>query len=611
MGSDANMDIGVTGDSSGAVAAFDALTAAQTRYFESLAEKAEGAGESVDKMSHAFAHSGVHLLNHELLNTIGLGGQARATMGLMSAGIGELASAFGTSMAVIAPWLLAIGAGVLLFEKFHKASEKSTEGLGSQLKALNDDTGAIKEYVDAGGRLSDALKAEAADTKAAADEIVKKITATTQDTLAIQQNAMAMYQSQLAHLAHNQTMEHTSETTESLDAKMAALQKKIDATTATLEANTHGYATWQEYVKGGTVALKNQSKAGEESQKYMDELSDSIGKQTDEYNAAVKSIDHFILKNDEKNKKLNAGPEKDDQYKAQFDAQTEAANAAYNDMETSAARHGVSMVALEKSRTETLAALQKNYDQKVEQDQRQSFGLQKSNLEDFKGAAQSVAGSFASGFSNSFAQMVVNGKNFSESMHQLFRTMAVNVISSLTEIAMKDVALAIWKAATTTASATEAASAQTAAAASGAAASTAIVSEQVMTQKALFASLAGTAAFADSAELGPPGLAAAPGVAATAYTQAFAAATGFDGIVDGPTHFLAGEAGQPESVKITPLGGSGGSSGSGGSAPQNVAISVVVQAAGVVSDINAFANAVGQNLALKIRGGGQLNLARS
>lgn len=94
-------------------------------------------------------------------------------------------------------------------------------------------------------------------------------------------------------------------------------------------------------------------------------------------------------------------------------------------------------------------------------------------------------------------------------------------------------------------------------------------------------------------------------------------ALGTDTMVDTPTPFVAGESG-PERVTVTPMYAGGGSSGSaaggqggGGASVGSTQIVVNVSAAGVVSDLNAFANLIGQKVRQSVAGQGQLPLTRT
>lgn len=83
-------------------------------------------------------------------------------------------------------------------------------------------------------------------------------------------------------------------------------------------------------------------------------------------------------------------------------------------------------------------------------------------------------------------------------------------------------------------------------------------------------------------------------------------AVGTDFLTNGPQQIGVGESGV-ERVQVTPVSGGSG----GGGAPQNVQVSVSVTAAGVVTDLNSFANTIGQKVIQQIRGQGQLVFTRS
>jgi hypothetical protein len=115
----------------------------------------------------------------------------------------------------------------------------------------------------------------------------------------------------------------------------------------------------------------------------------------------------------------------------------------------------------------------------------------------------------------------------------------------------------------------------------------------------------GAAAFQGMAQ------AAYPGISSVMFNTAGATFAGgkqfgFEGMVDQPTMFLAGESG-PENVSISPLSGGGTSSaaaGSGGVTIGSVNVSVAVHG---VSDPRAIADEVGLEIVKAIKGRGQLN----
>lgn len=159
-----------------------------------------------------------------------------------------------------------------------------------------------------------------------------------------------------------------------------------------------------------------------------------------------------------------------------------------------------------------------------------------------------IGGSFFTGF----GQMIVDGKSFTETMTEAFKSMAKQIISDIIRIA---------------------------------------------TEWAILTSM--------GFPVGGFG-----GFAAKAFGGGMA--TGGDVMVDKPTLFLAGEAG-PERATFTPLANMGRSAAAGGGSGGGVTIGTVGVSVTVngVSDPNKIADQVGLKIIERIRGAGQLGFVRS
>ena len=551
------MDIGVTGDSSGAVAAFDSLTAAQTRYFESLADQAETSSASVGNLNAAFEHSGVHILNHELLGMVGLGGQARATMGLMSAGLGNLAESFGTSLSALAPWLIGIGAAVMIGKKLYESYKDNAGALDEDIKLMESGiekttalSSSFDHYKKSVGELTPELaKLEAANRSLAEAEKVllsielqEKLVRLQEDQakLAEQTNiatladaaAAAEYDryasgSDKAHKAN----ENLTESTSKFDVKA----KQLAATIASVQAELTILSTGQTDVK----------KFLDDETASADAWDASMKKITESNKAATDSFEHFIEQQDKQSRKTaDVGDGKEDQ---KWAAMRQNAEDTF----------GEEMRLIDAS-----AATFEQKEQEKEQAARafntRLSAIDKAQAEDAKGQLNGVQQAFASTYQSmasaagsGFAQMIVYHKSWHDSFVNFTKDAESQFISMVATMIEK------WL---------------------------------------LFTALTGGGASVGFAS------------AFTGYKPA-ASATGFDGLVDGPTPFLAGEAGQTEHVQISPLG-SGSSSGGGGGSSQNTSVSVSVTAAGVVTDLTAFANMMAQKTAQAIRGQGQIQMVR-
>ena len=156
-------------------------------------------------------------------------------------------------------------------------------------------------------------------------------------------------------------------------------------------------------------------------------------------------------------------------------------------------------------------------------------------------------------FGNAMAQMLVDGKSFTDEMSTMFTEMANQIISKIL---------------------------------------------QMIDEWAIFSAMTGMG--------GGIGLAGAAGL----KSIGFGAAVGGEMMVDRPTMFMAGEGG-PELASFTPMSGSSSfgqaARSAGGGDTYNVNVTIPVSG---VNDPNQIAQKVGQILAQQIRGGGQISLSR-
>ena len=165
--------------------------------------------------------------------------------------------------------------------------------------------------------------------------------------------------------------------------------------------------------------------------------------------------------------------------------------------------------------------------------------------------AGKIADQIGSDFGNAMGKMIVEGKNFTDSMRQAFKSLTESIISDIAQMIAK------WL---------------------------------------IFQAMTG----------GGGGI----GAAGMSGLRGMGFATGGQVLVDQPTLFLAGEAG-PEMASFTPLSGAGSSSGTGGGGSSSQVFNINVQTSVTgVTDPNVLAQQLGGKIIDAIRGSGQLNFQR-
>ena len=560
MGDDASMDIQVTGDGSGAVTAIDSVSNSANN----LVSKFDDLKESA---TSPYEHAGMYLFSRQLLGTVGLSDVARHAMGAIVVAMDGVAAAAGTTTAVLAPWLLAIGFGIVAYEKFGKSVSATSDEAAKQKADFEALTKSLTDFYDTQAKVSQTGR------ELAGIEMGQKA-----GEIRAKQQELAGYTAQLDQ--SNAKIAEQRRQFEATTKGMTALAQKYGPTTIAFQefvaAQERGQVSIKEHMAstrgeieklqpeydklkllaGGastasTKAAADQAAAAQKADEAFDKMMDKADAMSDSYaksyQKAGQEIDHFLAKQKAQIEIDNGTGSKDAEFKAHLDARTAQTLASYDTMEDKAREYGLSTVALEESKDARI----KSEAEKLKDEQITFIG-------DVGNAFGSTFQSAAGAVGQALGQMATQHKNFHDTTLTLWKDMESQIISMIASMAIK------W---------------------------------------AMFTALSGGAGAA---------MGMSPGMISS--LTGIKAASGFDGLVGSPTTFTAGEAGSVERVSISPLGSGGGGASGGGSGPggnQNYQISVTVQAAGVVTDVNAFANKVGQQLAQQIRGGGQVSLVRA
>ena len=523
-----------------------------------------------------FEHIGIKMFGADLLRTIGLGGEMRPMLMAMQTGVNALADSFGLAAGplglLVMGFTAAAAVGYKLVESHnqHKESlEKLLEKQQSEVQADHDLTDKLEAYKAAVGSLPPDLKrlSDAIDADTAAK--LRNAQATAGQTLEAARRALQANEEETASLkartaanleANNATMgdaeAHVVNTVaigierdrlKTLSEAHAGLEKNLRLAESALEANSEGFASNDERLKKNT---------------------ESANKSTESVNKLTEASAKLKL----------------EQSKLQGEA-----DKAFDGMRKDAQKYQID--------------LDKMW-QEQDKKQRASFGLLETNSKHAGGIISSTFQSAATGVGMGFAKMIVEGKNFGESMKALGIEVAESLIADFVAMGIKWAVMQAYRV-VTHATAQSGIQATETAALTGSVVANHIAAGAVASSWAFSAE---TAAAAWGAIVGgPPGSSAAVAaetaiVAPLATAAHVAAATGRDMMVDRPTMLWVGEGGEGERVTVTPKSKMGGRGGGG------VSISfgdIIIQG---VQDPRKIADQVALLITQAVRGRGQLSL---
>ena len=528
-GEDDSVGIAITADASGGVTAIDSLSASIDRFGGSAASASGGMATlsqatEASVIPHRAAHQAMNLVGADIIAMTGASSAATGPMHLLSSTLFAVAMSGGEISLAFVGITAAIAAASYVVKEFAGDSKNATDALATSLKGYKDDTDAINAYTAAGGKLSAALKAVADSTAEATQKTIAGLSATNSAKLATDERTLALAKSSKALIDSGQYSAQYTDGMNSLASSVKSATEAVTADRAAVEANAHGYATWQEYIKGTTKALTDNAETGKKGQAVYDSLNAEAVK----YLATSENLQG---------------------------QQTKASLAFENEMSSMRAAQLSYQVALDK----------RYQDQDAKE--RASFGLLKTNADNAKSILSSSFQSAANSIGQSFAKIAVEGGNGMQAIKALGIQVTEDLIAKFVSMGVEWAAVQVYRT-VTHAAASAGIKATEVAALTGSVVANHVAAGAVASSWAFAAE---TAAAAWGAMLGGPPASAAAAAAEAAIVMPLAAgahvaaATGIDFITDRPTRMLVGEGGQGERVTVTPLSqGSGGSSSSGG-----------------------------------------------
>ena len=557
---DDSVGIEVGAEASGAISVFDALSASIDKFGGSMTSAAgsfatvSDAANSTIVPSRA-AHQELNLVTRELAGMAGMSGAAEAPLRVLDT---TLYSLVATGGAISIPFLAATAAIVGIttaFESSKKSAEEEEKAFDSLISKNESFIGSNKDTA-----------------QSIADEDKKM-------------------------LDHLQTVLKMAEQYPTLGSKIIGTWDQIKTATA------QDLDVMNRVISGILDPITNAYTKG-----YQ--LSDAFAKIGDMFGTASPKIAETkteISKLNEEMAKLNAKKAADD-----FDAESEAMDMLYKNYEKIQA--GITKASLaeeqgfasmKKDQLDYQVALDKRY-QDQDAKERASFGLMKTNADQYKSIMSSTFQSISSGVGNSFAKMAVEGKNFGDSMKQLGIDVAESLISKFVAMGVEWAVMQAFRLATHTAAEGGITAATEASAVATLATDKIIKVHEAITSSAL-AVLNAEAFGALGGPIGSGAAGAAEEGIVAPMVVAASAAVGADFIADEPTHLLVGEGGQAERISVTPMSQSG-SSNSAAASGQGININfgdIIVQG---IQNPRDFADQIALLVTQSIRGRAQLNM---
>jgi hypothetical protein len=628
-GEDDSVGIEVSADAAGAVSAFDSLSASVDQLGGSVTSLGGAFATQADVINSSVvptraAHQALALVGSDIATMAGASSAAAGPMHLLESTL--FAVAMGGE-AVSGPFIAitaAIAAASYIVKEFAGGANDATAALSTSLKGYKDDTDAINAYTAAGGKLSAALKAVAANTTDATKQTIAGLSATNSAKLATDEETLTIANNTLAYVKRSAARNND---TVGIAASTVAVKNATDAVTAdraAVEANAHGYATWQEYIKGTTTALTANAEAGKKGQAVYDAINAEAVKYIATQEAAAAAVVSANTKEAESFAKFSEasslGTQEVQEKTAELAGDLGKIPGEYDKMEMAALKYytdeqnriqastasqtqkAAQMVNLAQQESSRLVAIDAQEQAAKTAAVAKWFGASTNYTQELVSYSSTEFKSMASSFGNVAGDMLAKGQNFTTATRGLIANMASEAISHFVTMGVEWAAMKAYQVVTGQA-------ADTASAASSVAITTATTEEEVFA----WASVAGAAVAAQVAAV--PGVGPAASVEAgiaerMAVEGAFGllgAAVGADFITDRPTNLLVGEGGEGERVTVTPLSqGGGGSSSSGvGGDTYNFSFgNIVVQG---VQDPRAFANQLALYISQAIRGRGQIS----
>ena len=502
----------------------------------------------MDTIARPAENIALHTMNRDILDTIGYTGQARPVITAMNQAFTGMAASVGLTTSALFPYIAAAGALVAVYSHLKSshdeevsALEENKRALDASLKSTNDSIGEVEAYGKAVGSLPKPL--------AEWLEALKKLEA--------QQIKTAMATERTDLQKTGEELFKAKENYKDLSAAIAELKREKDSLHPSTMDEYQSYAqisaqlklTEKQYADEGQNIVTSTEKSANLVKELTAQAQGHINnadKMKVEASAAQDSAAEQVkAQSDIAKASANRAKLVDEEFKLNAENSAQYYDSLEKWSETSAKIQLKNEEAIQRAKLGTRAIEQAVFDS-----EEAGFTATDAAMAQLREGAEQAYDSMMSGFGNAFAKMVVEGKNFGDSMKEVFKDILEQFLSMIAEMLIR------WAAAS------------------------AIMS--------LFPG-SGLANF----------VAGVPGHA-----------TGANYMVDRPTLFMAGENG-PEHINVNPIsGGSGGSSSTSNSSSSNISISMTNNISGG-SNVDQIANQIGEKIITAIRARGQINFSRA
>lgn len=208
-----------------------------TSYFASLADigkttaaassgmqtMGRSAGEMGDRTAAAFQHAGIYLFSRQLLDMFNMGALAQHAFLAISIGFEAVTDSIGVAASTIAPWLLALAGGMLIFEQWEKhltKSAKAHEELAKKEQQALTQTVALKDAIDQYAKKLGTLPGYLSDLKDKTEALAK-----IEAQHAILEDAQAMAAIDRMRITREEREADLSETLRVAQAQLPVIQK--------------------------------------------------------------------------------------------------------------------------------------------------------------------------------------------------------------------------------------------------------------------------------------------------------------------------------------------------------------------------------------------------
>jgi hypothetical protein len=281
-----------------------------------------------------FEHAGVYLFSRQLFGLVGLSDLARHALSGINVAVEATASSFGLAMSTVGPLLLAIGAGVAIYESYEKSAGKASKAVADlaqkqeeALKSTIDYKDAIAELLKETGQLPENLRAVAfaigaqdlaqrrlvehqkGEVMAANQALIisnkKRIEALGEENATLAGQIRGLTSQAELFRANDKAIRENEKAISDLKQKNLELNTEYEKSKADITAIAAGHANASEQTKKLTEAHKAAAEAarkhGDEEKKAAEEIRNASKEEEKEIDGAAKKQEAALERADSKN----------------------------------------------------------------------------------------------------------------------------------------------------------------------------------------------------------------------------------------------------------------------------------------------------------------------